>query len=107
MNESFYSLLVNWLQEPVLQGLTNNYIPERSQVSSNALLKSPLAYILDTSDARMSPMEVARDSWCVRAASAHTCFVSIQPELEYEAPTLMRGTHRAGGGRTFLWCYIH
>jgi len=40
MNASIFFLWM--LKEPVLQRLTKNYIPERSQVSSNALLNSPL-----------------------------------------------------------------
>lgn len=42
MNKGINFLHVHWVKEPVLQELTKNYVPNRSQVSSNALLQSPL-----------------------------------------------------------------
>lgn len=43
VNKGIYFLLVNWLKEPVLQELTENYISESSQVSSSALLQISLS----------------------------------------------------------------
>lgn len=42
VKKGIYFLLVNWLKEPVLQELTENYISESSQVSSSALLQISL-----------------------------------------------------------------
>lgn len=39
VNKGIYFLLMYWLKEPALQELTENYIPNSSQVSSSALLQ--------------------------------------------------------------------
>lgn len=62
MNKSINLLHVNWVKESVLQELTKNYVPNRSQVSSNALLQRPLSLHFGCLPL---PRNVARDSWGV------------------------------------------
>lgn len=82
VNECIYFLLVNWLQGPILQGLTKNYIPEKSQVPSNASLKSITVFTFSMPRMQGYPPRMWPPHGWAGAASAHSCFANIQPELK-------------------------